>query len=494
MLTLVGIGVYFQNFVRPGLAEGGPKNDPKQEVDAGKPLVLEIQARMLVGVHEALLADKDEDEASKKRVLESLVTQANLLNRGAVDQRLRVIIVLGEIAGHDKAKEAIADLRTLIEKSGKELSKGEAERLETLGQLYDDYADGRPEAPTVSLEQRAMLPERYGWFGELALGNPESPREDSKRLRTSALEAAERTKNTLWVLLSVLGSGLAIGLITLVTLLVVYLRRRGSARPMRTRLGPPVPHHPVYVETFAVAGLMFAGLNYLGSQLPIRSVFESVFVHAGIMAMTLSALLWPVLRGVPWRQVRRDIGLTAGPQPFLEPTVGVLTYCMSLPFAVIGVSCVLFLMLLQALGLGLGGLPGAAAGGAGDPFVPDTPIAHPIIELLAYGSVKDLVAILVLAAVVAPIVEETLFRGVLYRHLRDATRWTGLFGLIVSALVVNTIFAIIHPQGLIAAPALAALACGFVIGREWRGTLIPSMLAHGINNALMVTVIYNLLH
>jgi hypothetical protein len=105
-----------------------------------------------------------------------------------------------------------------------------------------------------------------------------------------------------------------------------------------------------------------------------------------------------------------------------------------------------------------------------------------------------LIAVLVLAAIVAPIVEETLFRGVFYRHLRDATRPMGVFSVIFSALVVNTIFAIIHPQGLIAAPALAALACGFVVGREWRGTLVVSMLAHGINNAIMVTLLYNLLH
>ena len=88
-----------------------------------------------------------------------------------------------------------------------------------------------------------------------------------------------------------------------------------------------------------------------------------------------------------------------------------------------------------------------------------------------------------------------MFRGVLYRHVRDATRRAGIGGFLFSAIVVNTIFAIVHPQGLFAAPALAmALAFGFTLAREWRGTLIPAMIAHAINNALMVTVIYNLLH
>ncbi len=268
-----------------------------------------------------------------------------------------------------------------------------------------------------------------------------------------------------------------------------------------------MPHHAVYVETFAVAAVLFLGLNVAAHQVPVQNMLQLILVQSGAMLLTLLALAWPVVRGVSWRQplLARRSAWTVGPAPFLEPTFGVLTYCMALPFTLIGVSCVLVLVLLDSahmrrrrasagLPIGLGGPAGApAAGGAGDPFAADPSITHPVFEMLAYGSVTELIAVLLLAAVVAPIVEETLFRGVLYRHLRDATRWTGLFGLIFSALVVNTIFAIVHPQGLIAAPALAALACGFVVGREWRGTLIPSMLAHGINNALMVTVIYNLL-
>ena len=91
-----------------------------------------------------------------------------------------------------------------------------------------------------------------------------------------------------------------------------------------------------------------------------------------------------------------------------------------------------------------------------------------------------------LACVLAPIMEEIAFRGLLYRHLRDATRaWT--FGFLFSAFVVCTLFAIVHPQGALAVPLLASLAGGFVLAREWRGTLIPSIIAHGLNNALILT-------
>ena len=51
-------------------------------------------------------------------------------------------------------------------------------------------------------------------------------------------------------------------------------------------------------------------------------------------------------------------------------------------------------------------------------------------------------------------------------------------------LVSSFIFAVIHPQGLLAVPMLMALACGFVLAREWRATLVPCMVAHGVHNGL----------
>jgi membrane protease YdiL (CAAX protease family) len=60
--------------------------------------------------------------------------------------------------------------------------------------------------------------------------------------------------------------------------------------------------------------------------------------------------------------------------------------------------------------------------------------------------------------------------------------------VVLSALIVSLLFAAIHPQGLAAIPALMALAFGFNLAREWRGTLVPSMVAHAINNGLLLTL------
>ena len=65
--------------------------------------------------------------------------------------------------------------------------------------------------------------------------------------------------------------------------------------------------------------------------------------------------------------------------------------------------------------------------------------------------------------------------------------------VLVSGFVVSLIFAVIHPQALVAVPALMALAFGFTLAREWRGSVVPGMVAHGLSNgAVMMFMIYAL--
>jgi membrane protease YdiL (CAAX protease family) len=194
--------------------------------------------------------------------------------------------------------------------------------------------------------------------------------------------------------------------------------------------------------------------------------------------LSLIALAWPSIRGVPWRQVRQDIGWTTGRQPPLEPLAGVAGYCMALPLLVVGVTLTLVLMMLHQM-----------LSPPGSPLDPVSGPAHPVIGELRGGWWPRL-QVLFLASVAAPIVEETVFRGVLYRHLRDASRRLGELGsFLVSTLVSGFVFAAIHPQGLLAVPALMGLASGFCILREWRGTLIPAMVMHGLSNGLVMMLL-----
>ena len=99
--------------------------------------------------------------------------------------------------------------------------------------------------------------------------------------------------------------------------------------------------------------------------------------------------------------------------------------------------------------------------------------------------------LLFLASVVAPIVEETMFRGVLYRQLRQASARFGYApSVLVSILIVSFIFAAIHPQGWLAIPPLMSVAIAFNFVREWRGSLVPSMVAHGVHNGLLTLIAF----
>jgi membrane protease YdiL (CAAX protease family) len=199
------------------------------------------------------------------------------------------------------------------------------------------------------------------------------------------------------------------------------------------------------------------------------------------MLLSLGVLLWPRLRGISFRQLREDIGWTMGRQPALEPAAGVACYVMTIPLLLIGVLVVMLLTFLQ--NQVTGGAPGP------DDFAsPDNP-SHPIVIYLARGSWGLRLQIFFLASIVAPLVEETMFRGVLYRHLRELLGGLDrVASILLSTVVSSFVFAIIHPQGVLAVPALMALAIGFALAREWRGTLVPCMLAHGINNAAVLMI------
>ena len=115
--------------------------------------------------------------------------------------------------------------------------------------------------------------------------------------------------------------------------------------------------------------------------------------------------------------------------------------------------------------------------------------SHPIQGLIGEGGWLTIVLVYLVACVAAPITEEIMFRGVLYRYLREFSRAYGLIlSIIFSMLISSFLFAAIHPQGLSFIPVLGALAVAFCIGREWRGSLVAPMVAHGLSNGVVMTL------
>jgi membrane protease YdiL (CAAX protease family) len=251
----------------------------------------------------------------------------------------------------------------------------------------------------------------------------------------------------------------------------------------RSRLAAGAPHGAVYAETFALWLVLYPGLTLAASLSPWAE--DRLYVGTAAFLLSLAALGWPVVRGIPWRQVLQEIGWTRGRGVLREIGWGLAAYVSTLPLLFLALLFILFLMTVMSA---FGG------DGAAHEMSPADAPSHPLVEWLTEAGFWGRLHLLFLACVCAPVVEETMFRGVLYRQLRDASaHWRTGASVLWSAVVNSFIFAVIHPQGFIAVPALMTLAAGFSLVREWRGSLLAPMTAHGINNFVVTLMLLLLL-
>jgi membrane protease YdiL (CAAX protease family) len=424
----------------------------RKEVDPGQSPVtqvtLRMQGRYLVGV-KTLLGEKQAGE---------LYQQAKpTFVQGGPQARLRYAVVAAELAGPEEARALLKELRGEI--------KSEEDRrvLDLLERLYDPQ--GRP----LTEQEQAELRAKLDWFGELALTQTANPDLEE---RARVLAPAKRTALLLGGMMFAVVSGLVVGATLLLIAVMMFLSGR-----LTGGLRPAAGHGGIYAETFALYLLLYVALGYALRSLP--EGFGGLWLNLVAQGGSLLALAWPVVRGLTWEQVRRDIGWIAGRSPALEPLAGLAGYLASLPLVLVAFLVVLGLMFTQKR-LGLGG----------DPFTPGEGPSHPIVGVALHPNPWLWVQMFLVACVGAPIVEETMFRGVLYRHLREATRgWGRVLGVVLSALLSGFLFAVIHPQGILGVPVLMTLGVAFALIREWRETLIPCMVVHALNNGIATLVL-----
>ena len=309
----------------------------------------------------------------------------------------------------------------------------------------------------VNDEERLRFRRVLGWFSQLfpEEGKPgEFPNGD-----------AIRTRGTL--LAMVIGVGVIaaiVGFIAGCALLAVALVKRRQGH-FSLAFSSGVRPGRVFLESFAIflAGMALADIGAWMVHWSLQP--------AGLGLSLIAALWWPVRRGWSWRETRRSLGWHRGRGIFREIGAGFAGYLGMLP--VVGIGILGTLLLSLAMGLlkaqeAVGGVESATE-----------PVSHPAVGWMLGGPVAKLL-VLLLGAVLAPLMEETFFRGALFRALRS--RWN----LVVSGLVSGLIFAALHPQGVLAVPALTAMGFGFACIREWRDSLIAPMTAHAINNGLLI--------
>ena len=418
---------------------------------APPPMELELVGKMAVGL--ADITDIFSD---------ALVAQMQLSKDDPLSLTLCRVVVIGELDGPTAALDMLGELSSSIEKGNLSPLEDEIKLKVLLENLYADREGNKGDLPALSDENRTELKEKLRWFGELALLGPDTSdqAEREELIGTLVRVPIAIFAISIWYLFFGF-AGFAAGIILLVLAFNNKLKSRLSAYSGRGL---------VYAETFAVWLVLFVGMGAVTDS--VVSPDYAITASIVLSFLSLIAIGWPVIRGISWHQVRQDLGLTKGCGIIQETAAGILSYALAIPMLMIGFVVVMFLILVQKM----------FDSGGGDP-------SHPLQEMIGQGSTWDNVQFYIVACIAAPIVEEIMFRGVLYRHLREATGKFGFIAsLIASALGTSFIFAVIHPQGWVFAPALMGLAFGFCVAREWRGSLIACITAHALTNFVTVTL------
>jgi membrane protease YdiL (CAAX protease family) len=406
---------------------------------------LEITSRMLIGqtsLVSRLPGAKDPALISRQR--ERMLVALNSATVTPADA-LNAVPVIAELAGSDSAIVKLDQLQGKL--TPNPALDGDAEALRVI------YTQG---LGSVSASQRQGLLQRHEWFAQLALsfGLP-----DQDRQRQAVLDAAIHTTIVLGIVFIAMLAALSVGLVLLIVGLVFLEKGR-----LRFNFRPaPTPGPPVYLETFAIWLAVWMAISFLFRLLGVQ---HGILTSEAIAALfSLGVALWPLCRGINWSQFRAELGWHSGRGALREIFAGLIGYIAGLPILAVGF--LITAMLIQKSG---------------------SHPTHPILrELMGKSSALTLIGIYLAACLLAPLIEETMFRGALYQHLRRRHR------PILSALIVSLLFAAIHPQGWAVIPLLGSIAFVLAMLREWRSSLLASMTAHALNNAIGVSIVILLL-
>lgn len=396
---------------------------------------------------------------------------AENLNQGSVEMRLCAVLLQLEIRGPEAAKDLLNAVKETIELRGYVPNETQQRLLGIVAAIIDSRAQVEFwDSSVIASEDQQFLTKRLGWFGKLGL-TPENSADVTLR---------DEMKNEAWqgfwgailVGIGILGLGF-IGLVMFVVALMLFKNGTWVWQCPRN-----LSSGTIYLETFAVWLTVFIGFQMALGALPIDPNW-ALPLNVAVFFFSLIALVWPMWRGRSFGEIRQDIGWIA-PRPVHHFFAGFTSYLAMLPILVLSLIVTVTIAGILTSFSETEELAGAPMPGG-----------HPIVEMVAQGDLWTIGWVFMAAVVGAPIVEETVFRGVLFRHLQDKmSRATTVMAFLFSAFVNSFIFAAIHPQGLVGIPMLMMLAVGFSLSRQWQNSLMPAMLLHAIHNFGLLTITY----
>lgn len=409
------------------------------------------------------------------------------LDEGPVAQRLARLVILAELADNRAEEEDTTDdatgtdkldgdvvldgferLRTQISEANYEPTEAEQELLAATEEVVRAKLGGTPlPSDHPALEK---VESELGFAGQVAATWSSEDPKASQTLRENSTAKVITVALFGLALLAAVGLGVFVAIALGGSWLVGWLR---SGWLLGSGYGF------IHLEAFAVWFISFFVCQVVvGSLASLAGLGEKSGVWLTLILFYVPALIalgWLLVRHPNPRQAWREVGFTSRNGILVDFWKAFVTHLAFLPL--------LALMMLVTVWL-TGLVHGGAA--AENPFSPPGGPGHPIQEQFD-GQWGTVLLLFLLAAVTAPLVEETVFRGLLYRYLRDVThRYPVFLSVVVATLINGFIFASIHPQGLLGIPPLMTLAASMSIAREWSGGLVAPMAIHAINNGVLV--------
>ncbi|HZW05998.1 MAG TPA: type II CAAX endopeptidase family protein [Phycisphaerales bacterium] len=454
--------------VEPRDPEAG-KQEPKLEPIGTELDQPDIAGRLMVKMSHIYGPGKERDQ-----LVSQLSEQVTPSAQPHVADGVRLVPAYAEIVGKEEALAEIDALRDEVD-ADSGLSPEERGALGAdLDALENLYVGG---SEALSRVDRDRIVKRLGWQGRLALT---FDRADSDPVRAPMI--ANGLALMLLLLLVVVGA--AVMLLAGLGMFIWACVLLGSGR-LRRRLDRPLPGGSMGIEILVVFLSCFAGLKILMD-------FVALAADAGWFGAAAKAdpagyltpvalllqwfilpvvVLYPRLRGYSRFRVKRALGWHRGEGFAKEIACGFAGYLACLPVYVGAVIVALVLSIIEA------GIVKAISGK--DPSGPVNPIGGMLAE-------SWWVAVLVaaLATVWAPIVEEVVFRGALFRQLYAR------IGVFAAALLSGLVFAMMHGYSPSLFPPLIVLGTGFAVIRWWRGSLVACVTAHAFHNGTLMVVMF----
>ena len=387
---------------------------------------------------------------------------ARSVNFGPIEVRLGHTVLIREVLGAEAAAQALNEVLDEADEKNFELDEEQQRIASELARWYRDGPEG------ISVDDRDesgnFLEQRLGWVTKLLVHPAGDASAERKQIIDDSVTA-------FWKQIIVVAGGLVL---LVVGVLIAGVLGKLATDTLVSRVKPETHSGPVYLETFAVWFALWIVIQlaagYVG--VPLPGIVLLMFMAVAF------AFVWPRYRGLETSRIFSDIGLSRA-NPFKEVFAGIIFYLAMLPFIAIG----LIITLVLAGLLGALSRQDEYSGGG---------ISHPLSDQLINGN-GQLLFIFIAAAVAAPICEEIVFRGFLYRYLRNSTRqMPGWVSVLYSSLFNGFLFAIVHPQGIAAVPVLTVIGAGFCLCRQWRGSLIAPMVMHAIHNGMSLLIVTEL--